>query len=95
LKKYNVEEDGFVEGYVMQGDDIIQIMKDTDIEIRIRHSIIKGGLDFTGKPKNVPISNAIISKSWNQKTWDEFIERRRMYRTVHEELEMHSCDWAN
>ena len=40
-----------VVGHVIKGDDIIEIIKATDHEIRISASIIEGGLNFTKLPR--------------------------------------------
>ena len=40
-----------VDGYVIKGDDIIEIIRDTDLDITINNSVIEGGLDFGKLPK--------------------------------------------
>lgn len=55
LKGIDGKKFKYVEGYVIEGKDIISIIEETDI--KIKNSIIKGGLDFT----KLPILNKLIS----------------------------------
>lgn len=51
LKKVQGDRYQTVEGYIIQGDDIIAIIKESNIDIKIYNSIIKGGLDFSKIPE--------------------------------------------
>jgi hypothetical protein len=42
-----VERQEEVDGYIIQGDELITIMRETTFAITISNSIIEGGLDFT------------------------------------------------
>ena len=55
-----------VVGHVIKGDDIIEIIKATDHEIRISASIIEGGLNFTKLPRK-SLSRELREKV---KVWD-------------------------
>ncbi|MCZ6594678.1 MAG: pentapeptide repeat-containing protein [Bacteroidetes bacterium] len=46
----NLKEYEFVVGYVIKGSDIIEIIEETDLDIKIKNSFIEGGLDFTKLP---------------------------------------------
>jgi len=46
----NLKENEFVVGYVINGSDIIEIIEETDLDIKIKNSVIEGGLDFTTLP---------------------------------------------
>jgi len=48
--EYSLEDDEYVEGYIINGSDIIEIIKESDIDIKIDNSVIEGGLDFTKLP---------------------------------------------
>jgi hypothetical protein len=48
---------GWVDGYVIDGTDIIGILKHNALPIKIRNSVIKHGLDFSSVPKIRDIPN--------------------------------------
>src|SRR3990172_13186064 len=49
LKKLKGDE--YVDGYIINGSDIITIIKESKVDIKIRLSIIEGGLDFSRLPE--------------------------------------------
>src|SRR3990172_5941067 len=49
LKKLKGDE--YVDGYIINGSDIISIIKESKVDIKIRLSIIEGGLDFSRLPE--------------------------------------------
>ncbi|TDI99570.1 MAG: hypothetical protein E2O70_07535, partial [Candidatus Dadabacteria bacterium] len=49
-KLRNLKEREYVEGYIINSSDIIEIIKQSDIDIKIDNSVIKGNLDFTKLP---------------------------------------------
>ncbi len=63
-----------VEGYVIKGDDIIDIIEKTDFEIDIDNSIIEGGLDF--RKLAVPLEKKNLPEYWNEKEKESFIETK-------------------
>jgi hypothetical protein len=69
-------EKGWVDGYVVEGNDVIDIIRDTDLTIRIRHSVINGGLDFTLLPSR-PIEEIEKPSEWNNKEWDDWINNKK------------------
>ena len=50
-KLNKLKGDEYVDGYIIKGSDIIAIIKESDIDIKIRLSIIEGGLDFSKLPE--------------------------------------------
>lgn len=69
-----------VVGHVIKGDDIIEIIKATDHEIRISDSIIEGGLNFTKLPTE---SWEKLSKGWNTQAKQAFIKREFHPENIH------------
>ncbi len=67
-----------VDGYVIKGDDIIEIIRDTDLDIRIKNSVIEGGLDFGMLPKT-PVEKVRLPETWSDKEKEEWIG---VYRTL-------------
>ena len=65
LKEIHDKEGEWVEGYVIEGKDIISIIEKTDIDIRIKNSIIKGGLDFIKLPK-VQLDRLKLPDGWSK-----------------------------
>jgi len=68
----------FVDGYVIKGNDIIEITKETNHEIKIRNSIIEGGLDFTKLP-TVPLEKIELPTNWNEKQKEAFVKTKSPY----------------
>ena len=64
-KLKEIKEDESVKGYVIEGKDIISIIKETDIDIKIENSIIKGGLDFTTLPE-VQLNSLKLPDGWSE-----------------------------
>lgn len=78
------ERGEIVEGYVIEGDDIIEIIRKTDHKIQIINSVIKGSLDFTKLPPeslNIPVP---LDKIELPKNWDE--ERRAAFKKGREAI---------
>ena len=65
LKEIHDKRGEWVEGYVIEGKDIISIIEKTDIDISIKNSIIKGGLDFTKLPK-VQLDRLKYPDGWSE-----------------------------
>ena len=65
LKGIHDKKGEWVEGYVIEGKDIISIIETTDIDIRIKNSIIKGRLDFTKLPK-VRLDKLKLPDGWSE-----------------------------
>jgi len=73
-----------VEGYVIQGNDIIDIIRQTDVDLTISDSIIEGGLNFTKLPAQ-SVDAKIFPAEWTdqQKTeWKNRIAQKNV-RKVH------------
>ena len=71
-----------VVGHVIKGDDIIEIIKATDHEIRISDSIIEGGLNFTKLPAE-SWEKVKLPKGWNTQAKQAFIKREFHLKNVH------------
>jgi len=79
LKEIQGKGQAIIEGYIIEGADIISIIQETDLDIKIENAIIKGGLDFTQLPGlsldmlKLPEAWSEEEKSkWRQKQyWDE------------------------
>ena len=71
-----------VVGHVIKGDDIIEIIKATDHEIRIKDSIIEGGLNFTKLPAE-SWKKVKLPKGWNTQAKQAFIKREIHPKNVH------------
>ncbi len=65
-----------VDGYVIKGDDIIEIIRDTDLDITIKNSVIEDGLDF-GKLPKIPLEKVRLPETWGDKKKEEWIKRKR------------------
>lgn len=70
LSKFSKGE--IVEGYIIKGVEIIEIIKETDFEIKINTSIIEDGLDFGELA--VPLEKENLPKDWNEKEKDAYIK---------------------
>jgi uncharacterized protein YjbI with pentapeptide repeats len=67
-----------LEGYVLKGDDLIDIIQETDFEIRIRNAVIEGGLDFTRLPGD-DLEQVQLPGDWDEKKKELFINIRSSY----------------
>lgn len=67
-----------VEGYIIDGDDIIKIIRRTRYAIKIKDSIIEDGLDFHKLPK-IPLDKIKLPKNWDKEKRDDFIKKRRNF----------------
>jgi len=67
-----------VDGYVIKGNDIIEIIRDTDLDITIKNSIIEGGLNFGTLPKT-PVENVRLPAIWSDNEKTKWIEVRRAF----------------
>ena len=76
LKEIHNKEGKSVEGYVIEGKDIISIIEKTDIDIRIKNSIIKGGLDFTKLPK-VQLDRLKLPDVWSEDEKEKWRMKQR------------------
>lgn len=70
---------GIVEGYVIKGDDLIEIMKETNHDIRIKTSIIVGGIHFTKLPAEPPRRES-LPLDWDEKEKDYLIKEKARYK---------------
>jgi len=64
--KHWLDEGEYVEGYIIKGSDIIEIIKESDIDIKIKNSVIEGGLDFRKLPvvkEKREVNNKIIIRN--------------------------------
>ena len=67
-----------VKGYIIDGDDIIKIIRTTRHAIKIEDSIIEDGLDFQKLPK-IPLDKIKLPRDWDKEKRDEFIKKRRTF----------------
>ena len=65
------------EGYVIEGNDIISIIEETDCDIKINNSVIKGGLDFTKLP-GASIDQLSLPEEWSEKEREEFKKKGKV-----------------
>jgi len=79
LEKVQGKANQFVEGYLIKGDDIVEILRDTNYEIMIKSSIIRGGLDFTTLP-DVTSDEGKLPDSWDKKRKEQVIQQREKVR---------------
>ena len=80
LKEIHHKEDELVEGYVIEGKHIISIIEQTDIDIRIENSIIKGGLDFTKLPK-VQLDRLKLPDGWSEDEKEKWRMKQTKYKS--------------
>ena len=66
-------EKGWVDGYEVAGKDIVEIINEAKVPIRIKNSIIKGGLDFTSLPVT-SIDKLTMPSNWNTDRWNQLVE---------------------
>ena len=71
-----------VSGYIIQGDDLIEIIKITNDDITIRNSIIEGGLDFTKLPKEL-LKNVQLLEHLSEEAKNTFLKIRVIEPKVH------------
>ncbi|MFT5730693.1 MAG: hypothetical protein ACI8PB_004881 [Desulforhopalus sp.] len=94
LKKIQGKYYESVDGYIIEGTDIISIIEETDIDIKIRNSIIKGGLDFTKLP-GLSLDNLELPEAWSgeKKTkWRQTKILNSRYYQVTNRIAIHSSD---
>ncbi len=78
----NLKEDEFVAGYIINGSDIIEIIEESDIDIRIKNSVIEGGLDFTNLPvvdQRIEVNNKISIKNSEIGFWQAGNSKYSLY----------------
>lgn len=75
LKEIHGKDKEFVEGYVIDGRDIIRIIDETDIDIKIKDSTIKGEFNFSELLPSV-VGDLKISKDWNVEEWEEWQKKQ-------------------
>lgn len=68
-------KDEFVEGYVIDGRDIIRIIDETDVDIKIKDSTIKEGLNFSKLPPLV-IGDLKLPEDWNIEEREEWRKKQ-------------------
>jgi hypothetical protein len=71
-----------IDGYILQGEDLITILRERTLPIAIKNSIIEGGLDFTILPKT-PSEQVELPPSWDDKTQDAWLTQRSLSDTQH------------
>ncbi len=78
-----------VDGYVIEGNEIISIIKETDFNIKINNSVIKGGLDLSTLPR-VSIDDLPLPKEWSEKEREGFGKKRKgnTFHIVYESIEI-------
>jgi uncharacterized protein YjbI with pentapeptide repeats len=52
-------EEGWVDGFVIDGNDVMRIIDKTNYDIKIKNSVIKGGLNFISFPIRKVVPNGI------------------------------------
>ncbi len=67
-----------VDGYVIKGNDIIEIIRDTDLDITIKNSVIEDGLDFGELPK-IRLEDVTLPATWNDNEKAEWIKVKRAF----------------
>jgi hypothetical protein len=82
LKEIHDKKDEWVEGYVIEGKDIISIIEKTDIDIKIRNSIIKGGLDFT-KLQKIQLDRLKYPDGWSEDEKEKWRMKQRKDKKKH------------
>lgn len=65
----------FVDDYVLRGNDIIEITKETNHQIQISNSIIEGGLDFTKLP-TLTLEKIELPTNWIEKQKEVFFKTK-------------------
>ncbi len=65
-----------VKGYIVKGEDIIQLLRGTIQEIRIEKCVIEGGLDFTKLPAT-PLEEAMLLEDWDDEERQKWVKRNR------------------
>ncbi|MEE9614029.1 MAG: pentapeptide repeat-containing protein [Thermodesulfobacteriota bacterium] len=63
---------------IIQGDDIIELIKDTDYDIKISDSVIEGGLDFRKLPK-VALKEESLPDGWSDEDKAAFVTAKGPY----------------
>jgi hypothetical protein len=89
-------EKGWVDGYVVDGNDVIEIIRDTNLTICIRNSIINRGLNFT-LITSTPLEKITKPSEWNEKEWNEWITNKKSKNIksaicIHAEINIISCE---
>jgi hypothetical protein len=72
-------EKGWVDGYVVEGNDVIEIIRDSKHSIKIRNSVIKGGLDFTQLPAK-SVDELEKPPNWDGKRWQKWLDNAKCYK---------------
>lgn len=84
------EKDKSVEGYIIKGSAIIKIIETTDLDIKIKNSIIEGELDFTKLP-SYTIAELKGKKKWPQ-NWSKLESRNFQADLPSNKVEFHLVD---
>ena len=73
-----LKADRSIDGRVIEGAHIAELIRDTDIDIKIRNSVIAGGLDLSEVAK-VELNEELAPKLWDDKQKGLFIRARVPY----------------
>jgi uncharacterized protein YjbI with pentapeptide repeats len=72
-------KNGWVDGYEIDGKDIVEIIKEAKAPIRINNSIIRGGLDFTSIPAT-SIDKLTMPSNLQADGWTQWLEHNKKNR---------------
>lgn len=91
----NIEQGKTIRNYVIKGDDLIRVIKQTRCKISIEASIITGGLDFSTFPE-VPITEFDFPKHWADHQKKQILDTKKrifnMYCIVPNEINFINCE---
>ncbi|MDM8522091.1 pentapeptide repeat-containing protein [Desulfococcaceae bacterium HSG8] len=76
-----------VDGRVINGNDLIEIIKETDLFIRIKNSIIEKGLDFERLPPE-PVKKEALPKEPGEEYRKKILKKHKKFRIVNNEIEI-------
>ncbi|MCP4105052.1 MAG: pentapeptide repeat-containing protein [Desulfobacteraceae bacterium] len=92
------EKEGTVDGQVINGDDLIDIIRETDFPIKIENSIIEKGLDFEKGGANSqglplkPVTEDILPKKWSEEQREKFLQTHPKIRLVENKIEIRNSE---
>lgn len=82
-----------VDGYAINGDDLIEIIKTTDFAIKIKNSIIKGGLNFENLPLGLgPSQEQDLPKFRSEDQKVKFLKKHRDKRWINNQLNIQDSE---
>ncbi|MCP4345846.1 MAG: hypothetical protein GY795_10010 [Desulfobacterales bacterium] len=88
------EKEGTVDGRVINGDDLIDIIRETDFPISIKNSIVEKGLDFEkggrdsqGLPLKA-VTEDILPKEWREEQGNKFLKTHQEIHLIKNKIEI-------